>query len=176
MSNAIRQTDSQRLSRWVHDHGRAVQGFLVSLVGDRHVAEDLTQETFCRAWEARERYDDIGRERGYLLRIADRLARDHGRRRGREIGVDQTTWQVIEPVDDLTVPEANAAQYETERQLQTALRALSEPQRRALLLRYYGQLEFQEIATALNCPIGTALSHAHRGLSVLRKLLTGHVS
>ena len=43
------------LTRWVRDHGQAVQGFLQALVRDSDVAEDLLQEVFCRAWQARDR-------------------------------------------------------------------------------------------------------------------------
>ncbi len=177
-----RHADAERLSRWVREHGRSVFGFLVSLTGDRHLAEDLTQEVFVRAWEARERYDDVGRERGYLLRIADRLACDAGRRkrgqrsdgtpRSREIGVDDDTWQVIEPHDERLPPEVCATQLESERELHAAMQSLSEPQRRTLLLRFFGQLEFHDIAVTLGCPLNTALSHARRGLEALRKLLS----
>ena len=53
--------------------------------------------------------------------------------------------------------------------LRQALDRLPESQRRALLLRYYGDLSFQEIAAALGCPLSTALSHCHRGLEALRQ-------
>jgi len=51
------------------------------------------------------------------------------------------------------------------------LASLSPPQRRALLLRYYGDLSFAEIAAIMGCPLGTALSHCRRGLLKLRELL-----
>jgi RNA polymerase sigma-70 factor (ECF subfamily) len=54
--------------------------------------------------------------------------------------------------------------------LQQALAMLSETQRRVLLLRYYGSLEFHEIAEQLDLPLGTVLSHGHRGLEQLRKI------
>lgn len=169
-NNVRRQTDAERLARWVREHGQAVFGFLLATTGDRHLAEDLAQDVFCRAWEARERYDELGRERGYLLRIADRLVRDN-RRRKREIAVDGETWRVLEPSDDAAEPDVNLARTENEQQLAKALQSLNEPQRRALLLRFYGDLDFREIAEALECPLNTALSHAHRGLAVLRKLM-----
>ena len=60
---------------------------------------------------------------------------------------------------------------ETQRLLAAALEALSEPQRRTLLLRYYGNLEFNEIAEQLGSPLNTVLSHNRRGLLALRQLL-----
>ncbi len=80
MRDASRPTDEhEQLTVWVRQHGRAVFGYLARMVRDRALAEDLFQEVFCRAWQARGRYQDTGRERAYLLRIADRLACD-GRR------------------------------------------------------------------------------------------------
>jgi RNA polymerase sigma-70 factor (ECF subfamily) len=163
--------EAERLSRWVRDHGRALHGFLAGLVRDRHAAEDLLQEVFCRAWLARERYQESGQERAYLLRIADRLACDRLRRLGREVAVDDKQWAEIEPADKLDLPLDTLARWECRRELDAALRELSEPQRRTLLLRYYGDLEFSEIAQMMNCPVNTALSHARRGLLTLRRLL-----
>src|SRR4029079_38044 len=83
-SMATHQHDAERLTRWVREHQRPVWGFLLGMTRDRHLADDLLQETFCRAWQARSRYREVGQERAYLLRIADRLARDRLRsaRRG----------------------------------------------------------------------------------------------
>jgi RNA polymerase sigma-70 factor (ECF subfamily) len=51
------------------------------------------------------------------------------------------------------------------------MESLSPQQQRVLLLRYYGELGFAEIAAIMQCPLGTALSHCHRGLQALRKQL-----
>lgn len=162
---------SDRLSRWTRDHGRAVYGFLLGLVRNRHLAEDLLQEVFCRAWQARSRYAETGKERSYLLRIADHLVRDHARRAGREQMVDYEQWQRIEPAGRDGQPHEGLVSAERTRQLGAALDRLTDLQRRTLLLRYYGALEFNEIAEILRCPIGTALSHGRRGLLALRRLL-----
>ncbi|HVC95522.1 MAG TPA: RNA polymerase sigma factor [Pirellulales bacterium] len=159
------------LTEWVRVHGQAVQGFLRALVRDRDVAEDLLQEVFCRAWQARDRYADAGKERSYLLRIADRLACDRARRPRRERVLGAAEWQRIEPPGEEGPPWEGLARDETCRQLASALDALNEPQRRTLLLRFYGDLEFSEIAKALGCPLNTVLSHNRRGLLALRQLL-----
>jgi RNA polymerase sigma-70 factor, ECF subfamily len=161
------------VSRWVHDHGRSLLGYLFGLVRDRAVAEDLLQDVFCRAWQARHRYADTGHERAYLLRIADRLACDRARRPRRDVCVSDDEWRRTEPVDDELPPWQVLAQVEAEQQLSVALETLSEPQRRVLLLRYYGDLEFAEIAELIGSPLNTVLSHSRRGLMALRRLLAG---
>jgi len=164
------QLDRDRLTEWVREHGGAVRGYVLAMVRRRHLADELTQEVFCRAWTARERYDDRGQPRAYLLRIADRLVFDAARRAGRETAVDDHTWRRIEPTCEIGSPDNRLIDEEIKVELAAALDELTEPQRRVLLLRYYGQLEFAEIATTLNCPVSTVLSHCRRGLLALRKM------
>lgn len=161
--------DRERLAECVKQHARAIRGFLLALVRHRDVADDLLQETFRRAWQARRRYVEAGRERSYLLRIADRLAVDYARRKGNsEATLDEEAWQVAEPTSREESPEQIVIVLEQRQVLKQALAMLSEPQRRVLLLRFYGDLDFAEIAEALGCPLGTVLSHCHRALGKLR--------
>ena len=172
MSDFDRTNDErEQLTLWVRLHGGAVLGYLSGVVRNRALAEDLLQEVFCRAWQARGRYRDAGCERAYLLRIADRLACDHLRRRRRETPLDGELPELYEPTGRESPPWLRLAQAETRQLLASALDALSEPQRRTLLLRYYGNLDFQQIAELLAAPLNTVLSHNRRGLMALRQLL-----
>lgn len=172
MSDSDRTNDErEQLTLWVRQHGGAVLGYLSGVVRNRALAEDLQQEVFCRAWQARGRYRDAGCERAYLLRIADRLACDHLRRRRRETPLDGEPPEVAERAGRESPPWLRLDQAETRQLLACALDALSEPQRRTLLLRYYGNLEFQQIAELLGAPLNTVLSHNRRGLTALRQLL-----
>lgn len=162
--------ERELLARWVHEHGHRVLGYLSGLVRDRQTAEDLLQEVFVRAWQARERYAERGRERAYLLRIADRLACDRARRPRREVPL-AVEAELLEPASGEPPPWAGLVLDETRRQLAAVLDMLSEPQRRTLLLRYYGEMDFAEIADVLGCPLNTVLSHNRRGLLALRRLL-----
>ena len=166
------QGDSERLSRWVREHSRAVRGFLLGLVARSDVADDLLQQVFQRAWQARGTYQELGRERSYLLKIADRLACDRARRLGVEVTVDDAAWHKLEPASDDPSPLDGLASAEAGGELATALERLSPAQRRVLLLRYYSDLDFAEIAGQMEIPLNTALSHARRGLLAMKKLLT----
>jgi RNA polymerase sigma-70 factor, ECF subfamily len=168
---ANRTSHAQRLTDWVRDHAHAVRGYLQGLVHDVHATDDLVQEVFVRAWVARDSYTEQGKPRAYLLRIADRLAMDRARRQGRERLIADEHWQTIELASGEREPLPALLCEENRRQLAEALDALSEAQRRTLLLRYYGELEFSEIALIIDCPINTVLSHARRGLLALRRLL-----
>ena len=167
--------DEQLFAGWVREHGRAVRGFLLAMVRRPDVADDLSQEVFCRAWQARARYREQGNARAYLLRIADRLVCDRGRRAEPEVHLSEDGWKQHEPLDAAQEPPQTALMAEATEQLASALDRLSPVQQRVLLLRYYGQFSFAEIAGMIGCPLSTALSHCRRGLETLRKLLVEKV-
>jgi RNA polymerase sigma-70 factor (ECF subfamily) len=164
-----------RVLRLVREHARSVRGYLLGMVRHADVADDLLQEVFQRVWQARHRYEDRGCERAYLLRIADRLVVDRSRRLGVEMTVSDEAWQQFEPVAAEVDPVVGLAAIEMREELEAALARLSPAQRRVLLLRYFGELSFEEIAESLGCPLNTALSHARRGLLALRKRMTEQV-
>ena len=167
-----RQPDDDRIAHWVREHGRCVRGYLLGMVRRPDVADDLAQEVFQRAWRARDRYRDEGHERAYLLKIADRLVVDRSRRLGLEMTVDETVWREVEPAADDESPLEELTRKEVGQQLAAALDRLTPAQRRVLLLRFFGDLTFEEIAESIGCPLGTALSHCRRGLIAMRRLLS----
>lgn len=169
--------DRQRLAHWVHAHGSAVRGYLAVLVRRDDVVDDLLQEVFHRAWQSRHTYQEAGHARAYLIRIADRLACDWRRKAARDgrRQLNDDAWRELEPAIEAP-PDGALTAAEARRQLEQALDSLSPAQQRVLLLRYYGQLSFAEIAAALECPLNTALSHCRRGLEALRKRLAEHVT
>jgi RNA polymerase sigma-70 factor (ECF subfamily) len=161
-----------RITRWVQEHAAAVRGYLLGLVRRSDAADDLLQEVFQRAWQSRDRYRDEGRERAFLLRIADRLVIDKCRRQRRETTIDEATWHEVEPTVDEALPLERLVAGDLSEELTAALDRLTGVQKRVLLLRYFGDLTFEEIASTLGCPLGTALSHCRRGLAAMRKQLT----
>ena len=140
------------------------------LLRRRDVADDLTQEVFCRAWQARDRYREHGLSRAYLC-IADHLAVDHHRKSRREVNLGDEAWKQIEPVEHAPGVDDALQRHEIFGQLAATLDQLSPQQRRVLLLRFYGELSFAEIAEMMECPLNTVLSYCHRGLHTLRSLL-----
>ena len=191
LHNAAMDTPSEHLSpdellaSWVREHSAAIRGYALALVRRPDVADDVLQEVFRRAWQVRDSFRRQGQDRAFLIRIADHLVCDRARRLGRELNLDDAGWQVQEPAaggasglpggsGEETDPAALAEWREAEADLAVALDQLSVGQRRVLLMRYFGNLEFAEIAEQLGCPLNTALSHCRRGLQTLRRLLVSH--
>jgi RNA polymerase sigma-70 factor (ECF subfamily) len=171
MTSLSPSPDDGGVADWGRQYGPAVRGYLLAMVRRPELADDLAQEVFCRAWQARERYRENGTARAYLFRIADRLACDFGRKSGREVTLSEEGWDRVEPVRRSEESSDPLVRQEASNELTAALEALSPVQRRVLLLRYYGDLSFSAIAEIIRCPLSTALSHSHRGLLTLRTLL-----
>jgi RNA polymerase sigma-70 factor (ECF subfamily) len=167
-----RQAAEERLARWVSDHAAAVRGYLLGLTRRHDLAEDLLQAVFERAWRARDQYREQGHERAFLLKIADRLAIDQARRRRAEVQLDEPAWRDVEPTDETPEPLESLARQEASDEMLALLNELTPAQTRVLLLRFFGELTFEEIAQTLHFPLGTVLSHCRRGLMALRQKMT----
>jgi RNA polymerase sigma factor (sigma-70 family) len=136
-----------------------VYGYLARRVG-RDLARDLASETFTRAFAARRRYDpSLGDARPWLFGIANNLLRRHYRDEERRLRA-LARVRVAEESDG---PE--------EPRLADALAALARDERDVLLLFAWADLEYAEIAVALDVPIGTVRSRLHRARGHLRAAL-----
>jgi RNA polymerase sigma-70 factor (ECF subfamily) len=136
-------------------HAGEVFRFSLRLSGERVLAEDITSETFVRAWTARDRVD-LATVKGYLLTIARHLyLRGLPRERRRE---------AVEPelVDPAPGPfERSDARAELGAVL-ADLQTLAEPDRAALLMRAHEQMPYEEIAAALGITVAAAKVKVHR--------------
>lgn len=128
-------------------------------------AEDLTQETFIRAYRALEGYEPDRirqlRLRGWIWTIALNLGRNHARDRARRP-------TPVELEDRLSVEDAEPPDSQA---WDRRLAALPAPQRRAVVLRHVVGLDYDEIASATGRAAGTVKSDVHRGLERLRRLM-----
>ncbi len=165
-----KHASEERIGDWVALYGRRLRGYLWAATGSPDDADELIQEVFHRAWKSRHRYREEGKPLAYLMRIADRLVVDRARRKS-VMTVPEETWEAVEPSDNGEPPWERLQRQEATRTLEEAMNQLSPIQRRVLLLKYYGDLTFAEIADVVGCPLNTALSHARRGLARLRQVL-----
>ncbi|MET7695704.1 SigE family RNA polymerase sigma factor [Streptomyces sp. NPDC005483] len=131
--------------------------------GDRHRAEDLVQESLVKLWFVWPKVADEAPE-PYVRKVMVRAAARSGQRR----------WWGERPVEQLpeTAMAGDVSTDVAERsRLEAALAQLPPKQRVAVVLRYYQDLPEGQVAEVLGCPVGTARSHAARGVARLRLLL-----
>ncbi len=136
-------------------HAVAVYRFALSLTRDRHQAEDITSETFVRAWA---RNDRIRTETllGYLFTIARNLFLD-GRRGGRrQVALDEAL------VDPAPGPAERAVAGIALERANRVLRTLPEADRSAFLLRVQQDLPYAEVARVLGISLVAARVRVHR--------------
>ncbi len=183
--NANHTTDQELLSEIINGsnaalemlikrHERKVYTYILMMVRKPHLAEDLMQETFVKVIRSLKegRYSENNRFQSWLMRIAHNLVIDHFRheKQYREISNDDY------PVDLFNTPrfaEMNVEQTMVFDRVLTEVRMLidqlPEDQREVIMLRYYADLSFKEIADLTNVSINTALGRMRYALINLRK-------
>jgi RNA polymerase sigma-70 factor (ECF subfamily) len=156
--------DRSAFSELVRIHGHGVLHVIYRMCGDMRVAEDAAQETFIQAWLRLRTYRPGTPLRYWLYRIAINSAIDMLRKEKRILlgAVEEMRLSDPEPG-----PETLVATSERAKMVQEAVLALPDASRAVLVLREYERLSYQEIASALDIPIGTVMSR----LNYARKLL-----
>jgi RNA polymerase sigma-70 factor, ECF subfamily len=146
--------------------------YLQRLSGNDQLAEELHQQTWLSVLDHIEKFDPrstAGGFKSWLFRIATNKANDHWRSRGRE----KSATAGLKLVSEEEMPAAGDRLESTEQQLklQRAIQQLPESQRQVLMLRYYSDFKFVEIAEMLGCPLNTALGRMHKAIIKLRQLM-----
>jgi RNA polymerase sigma-70 factor (ECF subfamily) len=145
-----------------------VHGLVLRVVRDPAQAEEVTQEVFLQVWRTAARFDEtLGSALSWLMTLAHRRAVDRVRSAEavgrRDTGYQRTTHTI--PHDST----AEAAEVSMEaRRVRSALSELTDIQREALELAYFGGYTHTEVATMLDLPVGTAKTRIRDGLIRLR--------
>jgi RNA polymerase sigma-70 factor (ECF subfamily) len=150
-------------------YGRVAYGLALRVLRDEALAEDAVQDAFLAIWRGASRFiPERGQASSWILMLVHRRAVDLVRREDR---------RRAEPFDgeELAAGEGSAEdvawlRLERER-VQAALQQLSDPQREALELAYYGGFTQSELAERLGQPLGTIKSRMFAGLTRLHELL-----
>jgi RNA polymerase sigma-70 factor (ECF subfamily) len=151
----------------VREHWTCVYRFIYCVSGDSHDAEDLTQETFLRAWNRLDSFCPGSGMRAWLLKIASNAWRDVGRRRGR---VAFSSLE-MDLVGSFASPDHRLETAEQGELLSRALEQLSEMTRMVFHLRAQEELSFREIAEAVGTTEQGARWHMHQARAKLMKIL-----
>jgi len=149
---------------------------LYRLTGSREHLEDLAQEVFLRLYKALPGFRGDALVSTYVYRIAVNVAQNEWKRRKRadrpliSISEEASMWE-----DRLEHPERNAEhrleEDEFRLQVEERLQELSAVERTVLVLYHQEERSYEQIAAALNMPIGTIRTHLHRGRKKLRESL-----
>jgi RNA polymerase sigma-70 factor (ECF subfamily) len=183
----VRDRDEAALAALYDRYAGLVYAVALRIVGDRHLAEEVLQDTFFRCWDEVARFDpargrlsswllgvarnraiDLLRSRQHQARLHERESLDPGDRRG-DSGPGMAApagpgpgGPYSPPGEDLVLLRETVTQ---------ALDGLPLAQRQAISLAYYGGLTQSEIATLLGIPLGTVKTRIRDGMERLRRTL-----
>ena len=148
--------------------------FLLTSLRDRDLAEALTQDTFIRAWSAREQFRGDCAPATWLTRIALNLVRDHTRtnrfrfwKKVAGTAVDAHEFAGFIPDRSTSAESALIAQQQVAHLWKT-VEGLTERQRTVFVLRFVEELDLATISEITSMPISTVKTHLYRGLAVIR--------
>lgn len=162
--------DRDALAALYHAHAAPVLAYLVALVADRGLAEDLLQETLLAAWRAAGGFRGDANVRTWLLAIARGKARDAARRRSLPLATDDSSLiEVVDPRDGPDEVVLARAGVKTLAELIAGLRPLL---REVVVLALVEELAMADIARVLEVPVGTAKSRLSAARRELARLLT----
>lgn len=162
------QGDSEAFRVLVETYQVQVYRLALRMCGES-TADDVAQEAFLAAWRALPEFRGTCRFATWLYRLTTNAGIDYLRREKRHGHTDDITE--LELPDDRPTPQDCAEQAETRRAVRRALSRLSAEHREVLLLRYMQELEYTEIAAALEVSEGTVKSRISRAKARLRELL-----
>jgi RNA polymerase sigma factor (sigma-70 family) len=162
----------------VERHLRAVYSFVARFVGSTDEAEDITQETFLKAWRSARKYRaEASSFKTWVLRIARNSAIDYLRKKKHvplsafDTADGQNVLAEITP-DERELPSETFARAQDVESLSRALQKLHPSAREVLLLHYTNGLTFLEIGDMLGEKANTIKSRHHRAVLQLRSFLS----
>lgn len=151
-------------------HSQSIYAFLIRMVRDRTLAQDLLQTTFLSMVRARGRYEPGTAFAPWLLTIAANAARDNLRRQRR----GDNAMDVVARTESARTTELVASDHKARAEIEAAFAQLPAQQREAVILHKLNGWSFEEIAERLGISMTAARIRAHRGYEKLRALL-GHL-
>jgi RNA polymerase sigma-70 factor (ECF subfamily) len=163
------QGDKRAYELLVLKYQRKLARLLSRLVRDPAEVEDVTQEAFIKAYRALPSFRGDSAFYTWLYRIAINTAKNYlvamGRRAPTSTGFDHEDAENFEDADqlrDVNTPENELQGKEIAAVVNRAMDALPEDLRTAITLREIDGLSYEEIASVMNCPIGTVRSRIFR--------------
>ncbi|TFJ92390.1 RNA polymerase sigma factor SigW [Lentibacillus salicampi] len=147
------------------------------MLGNRHEAEDIGQETFIRAYVNIHSFDDKRKFSTWLYRIATNLTIDRIRKRKPDYYLDAEIRgtdgldMYSQLATDHRLPEEEVQGMELQDYINQQISGLPPKYRSVIILRYLEEFSLQEISDILDIPLGTVKTRIHRGREALRKKL-----
>ena len=174
-----RKGDAEAFGRLVRANQDAIYGLVLRMVRDPGLAEELTQDSFLKAYRALDSFRGASRFSTWLYRIAVNVCHDHRESLAARLRTQETSLDHLDQIDQ--VPPARAERPdeavefdEVAGHFEAGLAALEPTHREAFLLRHQEGLDYGEIAEALGISTGNAKVRVHRAREAILATLRTH--
>jgi len=173
------QGHTEVFEKLIHRYRQELFNFLVRFCGDRTAAEDVFQEAFLQVHLSAGSFDPERRFKPWLFTIAANKARDYLRKRSRRpaaeldaaVSSDGEGQAFIDLLEgESSNPEENMAKAELAEAVQRTISRMPEHLREILLLAYFQQFPYSQIAEVLQIPLGTVKSRLHTAVGTFAKM------
>lgn len=158
------ESAEERLTRLMQTYGDNVLRICYLYLKDHALAQDASQTTFVKAWQALSSLRDVSVEKAWLLRIAVNTCKTILRSR------EYRLYAQSPNLDDLPIATEDVSADDT---VLTAVMALPEKYREVVMLHYYQGLASPDVARILHVPQATVLTRLHRARKLLESKLKG---
>lgn len=177
---AYREGNSAALPELIKRYEKELFHFLIRFAGNRAFAEDLFQEAFLQVHQSAGTFDATKRFKPWLFTIAANKARDHLRREKRRrtaplsATIDPTSESGASFIDlmeaDIPLPAEVADDKEVKELVREIADQLPDHLREVLVMAYFHQFAYKEIAEMLSIPLGTVKSRLHAAVGTFAQL------
>ncbi len=165
----IAQGDEESFAKLFRCYAPRIFRFAMSYLNDRTHAEEVVQETMVAVWKSAKSYKEQSQVSSWILGIARNKALDHARARQRE--PEFLREKLDRRASARATPEQIITREAQIERMRAALERLSPEHREVMMLAFYNDLSYQEIAQILNCPEGTVKSRVYYAKEQLKKIL-----
>jgi RNA polymerase sigma-70 factor (ECF subfamily) len=172
----VREGDSQSFALLLARHRSPVIHFLYRMIQNQAVAEELAQEVFLRVYRSRANYEPTAKFTTWLFRIASHVALNHirdGKHERNQESLDQENDEGMGrqvAVSELTVEQKMLREAKFE-EIRRTIQLLPAKQRAAVLMHKYEEMDYAQIAAALECSESAVKSLLFRAYETLRAKL-----
>ncbi len=160
--------NGETCERLYHAHYMRVFSYVMTLSGDRHLAEEITQNTFFKAFSSASSFRSEADEATWLCAIAKNCFVDETRKRSRTEPIPDAL-----PADGKSIEQA-VTDRDSSYRIHVILHAMEEPFREVFELRIFGELSFREIGTIFGKTENWARVTYHRARLKLQERMNDH--
>jgi RNA polymerase sigma-70 factor (ECF subfamily) len=178
LADRLSRGDPAAFREFLESHKKPVYGLAYRMTGNHADAEDISQEVFVKIFRSIGTFDKTAKLSSWVYRITANAAIDHLRRKRlvpadcREVRIDDPAqcaarWEVVSSRNPAREAESRLLGL----RIESALKAVSERERAAFILRHYHDLDLKEIAETLGVSLGAVKSYLFRAIRKLQKTL-----